>query len=149
VVQPGFYVFDVRARDDSRWFGKNLRVELRGAEFFVNDEGERGRRASARKTWRRGTRRFTLGGEVAMQPAQPDRGLLELGVAAGGLGFDFYPGHARRALLVHAGALHFGFVWRGIARGATHATAKWQVLAPLPQAALEDPRQRWPGLATL
>lgn len=183
VVQPGFYVFDVRANQDSRWFGKNLRVELRGAEFFLNDEGDRGRRASARKVWQRGARRLTLGGEVAQHRTQPDRGLLELGVAAGGLGVDFYPGRARRALLLHAGAMHFGvgqrdrakqvvagfqgvtlsltsnpngttdvgvgFVWRGIARRATHATAGWQWQAPLPEAALEDPRLRWPGLATL
>ena len=183
VVQPGFYVFDVRAHDESRWFGKNLRVELRGAEFFLNDEGDRGRRASARKVWRRGARRLTLGGEVAQHDTQPDRGLLELGVAAGGFGVDFYPGRGRGALLLHAGAIHFGvgqrdrakqvvagfqgltlslttqpngttdvgvgFVWRGIARGATRAISGWQWQAPLPRAALEDPRLRWPGLATL
>ena len=183
VVQPGFYVFDGSAQNDARWFGKNLRIELRGAELFLNDEGDRGRRASARKVWRHGTRRLTLGGEIAQHDTQPDRALLELGVAAGGLGMDFYPGHARRALLLHAGALHFGvgqrdrakqvvvgyenmtlsltwhpngttdvgvgFVWRGIACGATRAITGWQVQTPLPKAALEDPRLRWPGLAAL
>ncbi len=183
VVQPGFYVFDVSAQNDARWFGKNLRIELRGAELFLNDEGDRGRRASARKVWRRGTRRLTLGGEIAQHDTQPDRALFELGVAASGLGMDFYPGNARRALLLHAGELHFGvgqrdrakqvvagyqnvtlsltwhpngatdvgvgFVWRGIARGATRAITGWQMQPPLPKAALEDPRLRWPGLAAL
>jgi hypothetical protein len=115
-AQPGFYVVAVESGDRSHWFGRNLRVEYRGAELFLNDEGDRGRRAAARKIWRPGAHRFTLGAELAHHRSRPDRAVIEVGAARGGVGVDVYPGNGRAAILLHAGALHAGVGRRDGAR---------------------------------
>ncbi len=118
VVQPGLYVVDVHAQNDVRWIGANLRVECRGVEFFMNNEGARGRRFSTRKTWQLGKTCFTLGGQLQQRPMQANQRLFECGVIHERVGFRAYPGDDQGAILLLLGPLQIGFSQRPALRQA-------------------------------
>ena len=183
IVHPQLYIYDVSARDDSRWVGSTMRIESRGAELALNHEGARGSRATTRKTWQRGNVRWTLGGHLERHPTRADRSLWEFALSRRQLGIDFYPGDTQRGILLHVGAIQigfsqrprahqavfgfknlslsmlahedgrrefgFGFVYGGLLRGVSQTIAGWQWQPAFHRNAVDDPRLRWPGLATL
>ena len=182
-VHPRVYIYDVRARDEIRWIGTTMRIEYLGAELVFNSEGTRGSRVTTRKTWQRGTWRWTLGGHVERHPIRADRSLWECAVTGRRFGIGFYPGDTQNGVLMCAGPVQVGFcqrpraqqtvlgfknvslsmlahqdgrrefavgfVYGGLLRGVAQTTSGWQWQPVHHRSAIDDPRLRWPGLATL
>jgi len=183
IVHPRMYVYEVHAHDDIRWIGTTMQVEYLGAELALNSEGARGSRVTTRKSWQRGTLRWTLGGHLERHPIRADRSLWECAVSTKLWSVSVYPGDTQRGVLVRGGAIQIGFsqrprasqtvlgfknvslsmlacqdgkrefglgfVYGGLLRGVAQTATGWQWRPAHHRSAADDPRVRWPGLATL